>query len=64
VIESISLAGFLWVVVGGIFYAGGTVFYKMKNVKFIHLAWHLCVIAGSIAHFIVMWFYVLPLEVK
>ncbi len=64
VIESISLAGFLWVVVGGVFYAGGTIFYKMKNVKFIHLAWHLCVIAGSIAHFVVMWFYVLPLEVK
>jgi len=63
VIEAISLAGFLWIVLGGIFYAGGTVFYKMKNVKFIHLVWHLCVVFGSISHFIAIYFYVLPLKI-
>ena len=63
VIDAVSLSGFLWVVLGGIFYIGGTVFYKMKSVKFIHLAWHLCVMAGSAAHFIGVYFYVLPLNV-
>jgi len=63
VIDSIGLEGFLWIVLGGIFYAGGTVFYKMKNVKYIHLVWHLCVIAGSIAHFVAIYFYVLPLKI-
>ncbi|MGB7876030.1 MAG: hemolysin III family protein, partial [Anaerolineales bacterium] len=63
VIEAVSLSGFLWVVLGGIFYIGGTIFYKIKNVKFIHLAWHLCVLAGSAAHFIGVYFYVLPLNV-
>ena len=63
VIEAVSLSGFLWVVLGGVFYIGGTVFYKIKTVKFIHLAWHLCVMAGSAAHFIGIYFYVLPLNV-
>ena len=64
VIEAISLSGFLWVVLGGLFYAGGTVFYKMQNVKFIHLVWHLCVLFGSISHFIAIYFYVLPLKIN
>lgn len=64
VIEAISFAGFLWILIGGIFYAGGTVFYKMKNVKFIHLVWHLCVVFGSISHFIAIYFYVLPLKIN
>ena len=63
VIEAVSLSGFLWVVLGGIFYIGGTIFYKIKDVKFIHLAWHLCVLAGSAAHFIGIYFYVLPLKI-
>lgn len=63
VIEAVSLSGFFWVVLGGVFYIGGTVFYKIRSVKFIHLAWHLCVIAGSFAHFIGIYFYVLPLGV-
>lgn len=63
VIDAVSLSGFLWVVFGGIFYIGGTIFYKIKTVKFIHLAWHLCVMAGSAAHFIGIYFYVLPLSV-
>ena len=36
---------------------------KIKSIKFIHLAWHLCVIAGSVAHFVGIYFYVLPLSV-
>ena len=63
VIDAVSLSGFFWVVLGGVFYIGGTIFYKIKNIKFIHLAWHLCVIAGSAAHFVGVYFYVLPLSV-
>jgi len=63
VIDAVSLPGFFWVVLGGVFYIGGTIFYKIKNIKFIHLAWHLCVIAGSAAHFVGVYFYVLPLSV-
>jgi len=63
VIDAVSLSGFLWVIIGGVFYIGGTIFYKIKTIKFIHLAWHLCVIAGSAAHFVGIYFYVLPLSV-
>ena len=63
VIDAVSLSGFLWVVLGGVFYIGGTIFYKIKTIKFIHLAWHLCVMAGSAAHFTGIYFYVLPLSV-
>ena len=60
VINAVSLSGFLWVVLGGIFYIGGTVFFKMKNIKFIHLVWHLCVLGGSVSHFVGIYFYVWP----
>lgn len=63
VIEAMTITGFLWVALGGVFYAGGTVFFKMKNVKYIHLVWHLCVLLGSISHFIAIYFYVLPIEI-
>jgi predicted membrane channel-forming protein YqfA (hemolysin III family) len=42
---------------------GDDVLQDQDDVKFIHLAWHLCVIAGSAAHFLGIYFYVLPLQI-
>lgn len=41
----------LWfLLLGGIFYTFGSVFYLSKK-KFMHTFWHLCVLAGAIAHY-------------
>lgn len=38
-------------IIGGVLYTGGTVFYLMKESKYMHSIWHLFVIAGSILHY-------------
>ena len=51
--------GFAWVLVGGAFYTGGIVFYALdERVRHFHGAWHLCVLAGSAAHFVAIAGYV------
>lgn len=52
----------LWLLVaGGVSYTGGIIFYKMKSIKYMHSVWHLFVLAGSVLHFICIFFYVLPM---
>jgi hemolysin III len=40
-----------FVIVGGLFYTIGTLFYMRKNMPYHHAIWHLFVLAGSAAHF-------------
>ena len=47
-LSSLSLA---FLLIGGIFYTVGIVFYAIKKVKYFHSVWHLFTIAGSIFHF-------------
>ena len=39
------------ILAGGIAYTGGLVFYLGRRVPYHHLAWHLCVLAGSTLHY-------------
>lgn len=44
--------GFLWLLVGGIFYTSGIVFFLLDNrYPWCHGIWHLFVLAGSISHY-------------
>lgn len=54
--QSIPQDSMLWIKIGGGFYSSGIVFYLWKNLKQNHFIWHLFVMAGSIAHFISMYF--------
>ncbi len=45
---SISL---LFLLIGGIFYTVGIIFYAIKKVKYFHSVWHLFTVAGSIFHY-------------
>lgn len=59
-IESLSLAGFLWLLGGGLFYSAGIVFYIMDIKKYhFHGIWHLFVLAGSVTHYFTIMYYVL-----
>lgn len=54
--KNIPLDSMLWIKIGGAFYSSGIVFYLWKSLKQNHLIWHLFVMAGSIAHFVSVYF--------
>jgi hemolysin III len=57
----LPLSGFLWMALGGLFYTGGIVFYLKDRIRYFHMIWHLCVLAGSVCHFItILRFVVVP----
>ncbi len=52
----------LYLLLGGIAYTLGIIFYAMKNVPYMHGIWHLFVLAGSILHYLCILLYVLPVR--
>lgn len=56
-ITHVGVAGFWWLLAGGLCYTGGVVFYATdKRVRYGHAVWHLFVLAGSTCHFFaVLW---------
>lgn len=52
--------GFVFLLLGGILYTVGIVFYALKKYKYMHCVWHFFVMAGSIMHFFCIYLYVLP----
>lgn len=51
--------GIFWLVVGGVLYTLGTIFYIWRKIPYHHALWHLIVLAGSICHFFSVFFYVI-----
>ena len=48
------------ILIGGLFYTLGLVFYAWRRLPFNHMAWHLFVLSGSIFHFFALFYYVVP----
>jgi len=55
--------GIALLVLGGLSYSLGTVFYHRKNFYYSHAIWHLFVLVGSLSHYFAVLFYVLPARV-
>lgn len=55
--------GIVWLVIGGIAYTLGTIFFILERIPFFHTIWHFFVLAGSICHFFVILFYVMPVNI-
>ena len=54
-------SGGLWLMlIGGLFYSVGVLFYVYKKLPFNHAIWHLFVLGGSISHYFMVLFYVIP----
>lgn len=51
VLEMVPTSVNLWLLIGGIFYTAGVVFYVTKKIPFQHGIWHLFVLGGSVSHF-------------
>lgn len=48
----------IWLVIGGLCYTLGVVFYIWQRLKFAHAIWHLFVLAGSLCHYFGILFFV------
>ncbi|MGL4713224.1 MAG: PAQR family membrane homeostasis protein TrhA, partial [Shewanella sp.] len=49
---AMSELGFNLLILGGLFYTLGVVFYVGKHIPFNHAIWHLFVLGGAISHFL------------
>ena len=47
----------IWILIGGLFYSVGTIFYMKKSIKYNHAIWHVFVLCGSVSHFIAIYLY-------
>lgn len=59
-IVSVATGGIVFIVLGGLAYTAGILFYCWEKLKYHHAIWHLFVLAGSILHFFAVLFYVVP----
>lgn len=60
VISLLPGAGFNFLLIGGVLYTVGIIFYALKKLRYMHSVWHLFVLAGSIMQFFCIYLYVLP----
>ena len=59
VLVSLTTAGFIWLLLGGLFYTSGVFFYALSNkATYFHGIWHLFVMAGSLCHYVTIFRYV------
>ncbi len=59
-LETLPLAGFIWLLLGGLMYTGGIIFFALgRKVKYFHPIWHLFVLLGCVFQFISIFFYVI-----
>ena len=59
-VHALGRTGFAWVGAGGLFYTVGIVFYALDaRLTHAHGVWHLFVLAGSAAHYVAIFNYVL-----
>lgn len=59
-IATLPPEGMFWLVVGGLSYSLGVVFFSLRRLPFNHAIWHLFVMGGSASHFVCVMLYVLP----
>lgn len=55
----IDLYGIYLMVLGGVCYTLGVIFYSLDKLKYSHTIWHLFVLMGSISHYFMILFYVI-----
>jgi len=55
----IDLYGIYLMVLGGVCYTLGVIFYSLDKLKYSHTIWHLFVLTGSISHYFMILFYVI-----
>lgn len=57
-LEMIPPGALLLLLLGGIAYTGGVVFYVIDRIPYNHAIWHCCVMAGTAIHFAAVYFFI------
>ena len=50
-ISNLPTTSLVFLLIGGLFYTTGIIFYAKKSIKYNHAIWHIFVLGGSIFHF-------------
>ena len=59
-LQNLNKAGFVWLLIGGLMYTVGAVFYLIgSKKKYIHSVWHLFCLAGTFFQFMSILLYVI-----
>jgi len=61
-LSSVDTGGLVLLLLGGVAYTTGVVFYVRRQMPYNHAIWHVFVLAGSALHFFAILFYVIPLN--
>lgn len=61
--EQIASRGMSLLMIGGLFYTLGAIFYVWRFFKYHHMVWHIFVLTATILHYFTVLFYVLPIDV-
>jgi hemolysin III len=59
ILNLMSFNGLILLVLSGLSYTIGTVFYSLQKMKYSHAIWHLFVMGGSASHYFLVLFYVI-----
>lgn len=57
---NVPMPGMMLMLAGGIAYTGGVAFYTNQRLRYSHLLWHICVLAGTVCHYLAVLWYALP----
>jgi hemolysin III len=60
-LETVNTTGIILLIVGGVAYTGGVIFFCWQRLPYNHTIWHLFVLSGSVSHFFAVFFFVVPL---
>ena len=61
-LHAIGWHGLLWLGAGGVAYSLGVIFFALDHRRYFHATWHIFVLAGSVAHYFAILFYVVPAQ--
>jgi hemolysin III len=59
-LHAIGWHGVMWLGAGGLAYTLGIAFFALDRLRYFHATWHVFVLAGSVAHYFAILFYVVP----
>jgi hemolysin III len=59
-VHALGWHGLLWLGAGGVAYTLGIIFFALDRLRYFHALWHLFVLAGSVAHYFAILFYIVP----
>jgi len=61
-LDALPMAGFSWLLAGGLIYTVGVLFYAIDKIPYNHAVWHVFVLVASACHFLAVYWYVVPVS--